>query len=506
MRYTPTDRAALPHRTPVGVGRVDATQGYCAPVRLTRDPDVMAEEPTAGETWARRYRDDLLWGAVVSVVVLVAFVVPHLHLRWLTPLVTHDPGQYRSLAGTAPVLGQWLPHGNTSTACAVVIALAVVARGPSLARRLSWRPLVLLSWICALAWTLSLTFIDGVQQGFVGRMDGAGGYLAQIPRAGGVSGLLHGFAAHIPATSAGPWDLSIAGDPAGALLTFFGLDRLGLGGPAWAATLCVVAGSSAAAAVLVAVRALADEPTARRVAPFVALAPLAVWVGVSADAYFAAVGAWGLALLTVAATGSSRYPVPVAMAGGAVLGFSVYLDYGAVLLAVPVVAVLLVAAGHRPPVGSVLRAVVGGAAGALAVAVAFTAMGFWWFDGLSLVRHRYAVGIAMARPYSYWVWANLASLTCAIGLAAATGLRRAFDLRALRDRSGLHVLLVAFVVVVAVADLSGLSKAETERIWLPYAVWLVAAPALLPRGSHRFCLGVQAVGALLVNSLLLTTW
>jgi hypothetical protein len=194
------------------------------------------------------------------------------------------------------------------------------------------------------------------------------------------------------------------------------------------------------------------------------------------------------------------------MAGGAVLGFSVYLDYGAVLLAVPVVAVLLVAAGHRPPVGSVLRAVVGGAAGALAVAVAFTAMGFWWFDGLSLVRHRYAVGIAMARPYSYWVWANLASLTCAIGLAAATGLRRAFDLRALRDRSGLHVLLVAFVVVVAVADLSGLSKAETERIWLPYAVWLVAAPALLPRGSHRFCLGVQAVGALLVNSLLLTTW
>ena len=56
------------------------------------------------------------------------------------------------------------------------------------------------------------------------------------------------------------------------------------------------------------------------------------------------------------------------------------------------------------------------------------------------------------------------------------------------------------------ADISALSKAETERIWLPFAVWLVAAPALLPRRSHRFCLVVQALGALVINSLLLTTW
>ena len=61
-------------------------------------------------------------------------------------------------------------------------------------------------------------------------------------------------------------------------------------------------------------------------------------------------------------------------------------------------------------------------------------------------------------------------------------------------------------MVIAVADLTGLSKAETERIWLPFAVWLVAAPALLPRRSHRSALGLQAVGALLINSLLLTTW
>ena len=77
---------------------------------------------------------------------------------------------------------------------------------------------------------------------------------------------------------------------------------------------------------------------------------------------------------------------------------------------------------------------------------------------------------------------------------------------ALRAGAGLHVLLVSFVVVVACADLSGLSKAETERIWLPFAVWLVAAPALLPRRCHRLSLAAQAVGALVINSLLLTNW
>ncbi|EUA52408.1 hypothetical protein I553_2595 [Mycobacterium xenopi 4042] len=45
--------------------------------------------------------------------------------------------------------------------------------------------------------------------------------------------------------------------------------------------------SSAAAAVTIAVRAVADEPTARLVAPFVAVAPTAIWIAVSADGYFA---------------------------------------------------------------------------------------------------------------------------------------------------------------------------------------------------------------------------
>ena len=54
------------------------------------------------------------------------------------------------------------------------------------------------------------------------------------------------------------------------------------------------------------------------------------------------------------------------------------------------------------------------------------------------------------------------------------------------------------------ADLSGMSKAEVERIWLPFAVWTCLACAELPR--PRRWLAAQAVLALLVNHLLLTVW
>jgi hypothetical protein len=58
--------------------------------------------------------------------------------------------------------------------------------------------------------------------------------------------------------------------------------------------------------------------------------------------------------------------------------------------------------------------------------------------------------------------------------------------------------------MLLVADLSGMSKAETERIWLPFAMWLLAAGAFLDR--PRAWLTVQAASALLLNDPLLTGW
>jgi hypothetical protein len=64
--------------------------------------------------------------------------------------------------------------------------------------------------------------------------------------------------------------------------------------------------------------------------------------------------------------------------------------------------------------------------------------------------------------------------------------------------------VAAALLALLVADLSGMSKAETERIWLPFAMWLLPACALLPR--PRAWLAAQTVLALLINHLLFTGW
>ena len=51
-----------------------------------------------------------------------------------------------------------------------------------------------------------------------------------------------------------------------------------------------------------------------------------------------------------------------------------------------------------------------------------------------------------------------------------------------------------------------LSKAEVERIWLPFTIWLTAAPALLPVRSHRLWLALNAAGALAINTVIFTNW
>jgi hypothetical protein len=164
--------------------------------------------------------------------------------------------------------------------------------------------------------------------------------------------------------------------------------------------------------------------------------------------------------------------------------------------------VLIAAKDRRSAVRALIPAVVV----ALAVVGAFAAAGFWWFDGYTLVQERYWQGIALNRPFQYWSWANLASVVCAIGLGAVAGVARAFDVAAIKRRSGLHLVVLAALLSILCADLSMLSKAETERIWLPFTVWLVAAGALLPPRSYRWWLALNVVGALVLNHVILTNW
>jgi methylthioxylose transferase len=90
------------------------------------------------------------------------------------------------------------------------------------------------------------------------------------------------------------------------------------------------------------------------------------------------------------------------------------------------------------------------------------------------------------------------------GPAAAVVVRRA--LAGIRLAGAVRLLPLAALAAMLAADASGLSKAEVERIWLPFAVWLVAGAALIPERHRRRWLAIGAATALLVNHLLLTTW
>ncbi|MGH3918417.1 MAG: hypothetical protein ACRDSG_05165 [Pseudonocardiaceae bacterium] len=447
--------------------------------------------PREPSTRLRGLRADLAAVGSAALLVAAAAVVGVRLLQRGVPLHVDAP----------PLGAQWLPHVGSGTVPAVLVAVLVVLRGSELAARLSWRPLLGFSAVTALAWTMSLALVDGWRRGVADRLTTDTEYLHDIPRVSDVGAMLRIFAERIAGLQPESWTTHVAGHPPGALLVFVGLDRIGLPGGVPAALLCVLVGSTAGVAVAVTLRALGAETTARAALPFGVLFPGAVWVGVSADGLFAGVLAWGVALL---ALGAARprldvRAVAASAAGGLVLGASLYLSYGLVLAGLLPLAVAITARRVAPLLVT--------GVGVAAVVAAFAAAGFWWFDGYQQVKIRYYQPgeYGLERPYGYWVWADLACLAVVLGPAGVAGLRRVFTSG--RGQPGVLVALSgAAMLAVLAADLSGLSKAEVERIWLPFAVWLIAAAALLPARQVRGWLGAQALVALAVNHLLLTTW
>ncbi|WKN12987.1 hypothetical protein NEH83_01485 [Streptomyces sp. JUS-F4] len=448
----------------------------------------------------RAGRADLIAAAAGVLLITAAVVVGH--------VIQNRDGSLR--AQWPPLLASWDPHLGPGTPAALVMTVLVVAYGPPLAARLPWRGLLAAAWAGSMAWVFSMALIDGWHRGVAKRLTTKHEYLRVIDRFEDIPATLRDFTNHIVIGEPGNWPAHVAGHPPGATLTFVWLDRIGLGGGAWAAVWCVVVGSSAVLAALITVRVLADERLARRAAPFLVLAPAAVWAGVSADGYFTAVAAWSVALLALAATRRVRFPAVAALGGGLLFGWTCYLSYGLGLMAAVLLAVLVLARTARPVPLFLL--------GTLVVPVAFALAGFNWWTAYHLLVERYYQGAGGVRPYGYWVWANLACATLAAGLAAVAGLRRSAvaapgAVRALRGgpatvspQGGLALLVLAALTALLAADLSGMSKAETERIWQPFLLWLLPAAALLPRRRVRWWLVASAVPALLINHLLWTGW
>jgi hypothetical protein len=448
------------------------------------DPVGPGRRPGRATGEARAARVGVAAWAVVVVVALV----------WGTVAVADAGVAIRA----APVMGHWRGHGGPAVAVAVLVAAVLVAVGPALAARAPWRVVPWGAGAAAAGWATVLAATDGWHrvtepltteheyEPFAAGITDLGGFLA------GFTDELRTFPVHVQ------------GHPPGPVLLAWALDRVGLGGAGWLAALALAGWGVAVAAALVAARAVAGERAARRAAPALALLPGAVWAGTSLDALFAGLTAATAALAVLAVT---RRSARLAGVAGLAAGTTLLCTYGAVAtLAIPVLAGAALLAADRPPDANHGAArpaalVVKAAAGGAAVLAVAAAAGFWWLDGLRATGAAYWGGIGGRRPAAYLTLVgNPAALALATGPAVAAGLAAILSRARAAWRPAL--LPVAALAAVLVANLSQMSRGETERIWLPFVPWL----ALAAPGDRRGWLAAQVALALVLQTTLDSPW
>jgi hypothetical protein len=206
-----------------------------------------------------------------------------------------------------------------------------------------------------------------------------------------------------------------------------------------------------------------------------------------------AVGAWAVALVVLALGARGWRSDTLALAGGLLFGCLAFLSFGHVLLATIPLALAWQRRRARPLALAAL--------GAAPVFAAFLGAGYWWLDGFAAAREQYLGSVATSRPYGYFLVNDLAALALAAGPALAIALAR------FRDRR-LLPLVGGAVAAVGLADLSGMSKGEVERIWLPFLPWMMLATAALPQRpeAQRALLGAQVALALAIQCTVATPW
>lgn len=412
-----------------------------------------------------------------------------------------------------PLHASWRPQLGPGTVPAIALAVIGVVFAPRAAVRWRWWAVLLGTYLLGLAWMVALATVDGVR-GIGHILDTPHEYLPTARSVTDIAATLRTFVQHIPLQSADNWQIQIAGHPPGALLFFVLLVRVGLGSGLAAGIVVVLLAATVPVAVLITLRRLGAGDAARRTAPFLVLAPAAIWMAVSGDAVFAAFAAWALCCLALASTARSRARLAALSVGSGVLfGCCVMLSYGMALLGVLALAVLFAARSWRPLIWAI--------AGALVVVLLFAAFGFEWWKAYPVLAQRYWAGDARLRPGSYWTWANLAALAISagpiVGPSVAVAIARINRVttrgpgtRMPPAREGVErvlvLLTVAALVTVLIADLSQMSRSEVERIWLPFIPWLLVGTALLPPRWRRFGLATQVIFALLAEHVLATGW
>jgi methylthioxylose transferase len=382
-----------------------------------------------------------------------------------------------------PLFGHVNPKLAIGVLLAAFVGVGIVVLGPRMAHLVAWRTLLFVAFAGSVVWTVSVAASEG-WSALARPLQHPTDYLAALPLESPLD-FIDGFVDGIDRLP-----LHAQSHPPGAVLLLWLLGAIGFPGAGIAAIVVVLAGASAVPAALLAVREIAGERLARRCCPFLVLAPAAVWVATSMDALFLGATAWGVALMIVATGRRGAIGDRLAAGGGILFGAALMLSYGVALLGLLVVYAGVLRRRIRP--------VLIGCVAAATVVAAFAIAGFWWLDGLAAATERYRAGISSARPGGYFFVANLAAIAVALGPAVAAALFVRWDKR-------LSLLVVPALMAIMLADLSGLSKGEVERIWLPFTPWLMSAAGALP-GPPTAWLAAQASWTIMVQVGVQTPW
>ena len=420
---------------------------------------------------------------VTSSVLALYLGVVYIANRWGESLLARG---VRLQIMTPPLNGEldWRPGRTAVPAliCGVVLLVAL----PQVSARCRWFTVLVASALSSIAWAITLALVDGSEALTEPLLRNQ--YLNSIYQVGDLHTYLTTFTERLPG-----YNIHTRGHPPGFVVLLWAMDHLGFHGVRWEAALILAGGATAVVAVMVAVRDVAGDVVARRSAAFLVLTPAAIaWT--SGDPFFAGVGAWAVTLVILATGRSGRRRDVFAAAGGLFFAWAAFLSYGLVLLALIPAVIAVWRRTFRPLVI---------AAGVMVTATlaVWGGTGFAWWEGLAATRVQYFHGVGGRRPYDYFLLGNIAAFALAVGPATAVAVAR------VRQRP-LAVLVGAAVAVVVVADVSGMSKAEVERIWLPFVPWVMAAGAVLmtTKWMTRGWLAVQVGSALVVAVAIRSPW
>lgn len=449
-------------------------------------PPTDASESVAksfGRPWSSsQAREAAIWFGIVAVGLAVAAV---------TVVTGADLG-----TAAAPFAGHYRLRIVPATLLAPAVAVGVLcAHRAGWVTRLPWIGLLVLSYATALAWTLALALVDGAN-GLSGPIR-FGGYLRDAAVVGDDP---VGFIGHFT-SRLDTYSPATRSHPPGAVLVIWSLEKLGIRDPAALGFAIGALGCLTVPLVVIAVRSLCHDPAARRLTGVLALAPWAVWTAVSPDAVTATLAAAGVALGVVGSEPGRR--TWWAALSGLLIGAAALCAYNVAWLGIAVAATYFV---RRRP----LLNVVSGAAALLPLWL-FFAWGFSWPDGLTAAGADVTGREAGNRAWLAWAPLDLAVLAVACGPVLVRAARR------VRMTPGWPFLAGA-VPAVTLGLVTGMSRGEVERSWLPFFPWLlVAALAPFPRPPRPgdqttagdvpgVLVGIGVVTAVVVQAVLASPW